>query len=494
MITCAEDYSAFKLIHEGILALSRAEQAGIRVDVDYYQKTYKRLERDIAILNTKFNSTELAHTWIKAYGSKVNFDSNDQLAKVLFNHMGIKAVKLTAKGNPSTDEEALLAVGLPDVAAIIKTRQLSKLKETYIGGFLREQVDGYVHCFFNLHNVVSFRSSCDKINFQNQYNRDPVLKNLCRTGVLPHPGQLLLCADFKGAEVCGAACYNKDPNLISYLKDPSLDMHRDVAVDCLLTTPDQIIKSVRNIFKGGFTFAQFYGDWYKSCAENMWGQIQATQPTLKNGILVLQHLATKGIKTYQHFEDQVQKVEDIFWNKRFKVYKKWKEDWFREYCDNGFFTTLTGFTCTGEMDRKQAVNYPIQGTSFHLLLMSLIILDRMIIKRGWKSRIIAQIHDELVISVEPSEAMEIIKAINWIVSVELPRIFPWINVPLIIEMEATPINGSWNHKVDLCSCGGIADMDTSQKGEFIMYCPYCMKETVSCESYEQALKTWKEVR
>lgn len=450
MITSAETYSAFKLIHEGILALARAEAVGIRVDVDYCIRTTKRLDREINYANKKFEASDLAAQWKKVYRSEVNFNSDPQLAKVVFEHMKIEPKKFTEKGNPSVDEEALKMLGLEEVDLILKVRHLTKVRDTYIGGYLRENVEGIMRPFFNLHTVVSYRSSSDRINFQNQPNRDPLLKKLCREAILPHKGQKILCADFKGCEVSGAAAYNKDPQLIKYLIDPTTDMHRDVAVDCFLTTPDQIIKPVRNTAKSFFTFAQFYGDWYKSCAENMWKEMQNEDThKLKSGIILLDHLYDKGIKTYQSFEDQVKKVEDIFWNKRFKVYKKWKEDWYADYLKKGYFTTLSGFTCRGVMDNKQAVNYPIQGSSFHMLLLTFILLDREQDRRGWKSRLIGQIHDEMVMSVDPAEEREVIETIQHIVTVEVPKIFTWINTPLVIEVETTEVNQSWYHKKDI---------------------------------------------
>ena len=448
MITSAATYSPFKLLHEGAAALGRAEAVGICIDVPYYERTTKKLEREIRYYKELFESSDLARQWKKVYRGNTNFESNDQLAKVLFDHMKIEAVRFTDKGNASTDEEALESLKIPEVEGIIKIRKLTKIKDTYLGGYLREHVNGIIHPSFKLHNVISFRSSSSDPNFQNVPNRDKEAKKLCRTGIIPRKGNLLLCADFKGAEVCSAAFYNKDPNLMVYLNDFSKDMHRDVGMDLFSLTLDEMkaFKPLRGVIKNGFTFPQFYGDWYKSCAEAMWQDVQEDQYRLASGIHVIDHLASKGIKTYQSFEDKVKKTEDIFWNKRFKVYRDWKEQWWNEYCDKGYFETLTGFFCRGVMDRKQAINYPIQGTAFHMLLMVLILLDRIQDERQWKSRIIAQIHDELVMDVHPDELEEVVEVINWLVEVKLKKIFPFINVPIVIEVEATDIDKPWCEK------------------------------------------------
>lgn len=449
MITSSKTYTPEGLMLEGTLALARAEQYGIRVDVDYCKRTTEKLNEEIEQHQEVFDKSDLAAAWKKKYRRDTNFDSNVQLASVLYGVLGHTAAKQTESGAGAVDGASLMSLNIPEVTGMLKVKRLTKIRETYIGAFLREQVDGIMHPSFDLNKVVSFRSSSSSPNFQNIPNRDYELKQLCRNAIYPRYGNKLLMGDFKGAEVCGAACYHKDPTMIEYLCDFSKDMHRDVATECFLLMESEVVKPIRNTAKSFFTFAQFYGDWYKSCAENMWREAQTDSHVLRSGVTLIDHLKKKRVRCYEDFERVVQKVEDRFWNVRFPVYKQWKEDWWEEYVKKGYFITLTGFKCSGVMDTKQAINYPIQGTSFHLLLMALVLLDRAIIKNGLVSRIIAQIHDEIVIDLYPPEEEFIVSELYKIVRKKLPYIFPWINVPLVIELECTGIDEPWSKKQPL---------------------------------------------
>src|SRR6185369_7191358 len=206
MIISADTYSPSALMHEGILALSRAEQYGIHIDVDYCKKVDVHLEKQIKFYKNEFETSTLAKRWKHIYKNGTNFNSDHQLSHILFKNMGIEPKKHTANGNPSTDEEALSALCIDEIDYILKLRHLDKVKTTYIGAFLREQVDGILHPVFNLHIPLTFRSSSDSPNFQNIPNRDPKLKKLCRKAIKARKGRKLLCVDYGGIEVKIAAC------------------------------------------------------------------------------------------------------------------------------------------------------------------------------------------------------------------------------------------------------------------------------------------------
>ena len=250
-----------------------------------------------------------------------------------------------------------------------------------------------------------------------------------------------------GAGVIIKNCYHKDPTMMKYINDPTTDMHRDTAMDCFLVDdPTMIVKAIRHTAKNMFVFPQFYGDWYKSCAESMWIAAQSQTHVLSNGTHLMQHLARKGIKTYDKFEKNIKRVEDLFWTERFPVYTEWKESWWTDYCSRGYIDMYTGFRCHGVLGRNDCINYPVQGAAFHCLLLSFILLDRIQFERKWKTRLIAQIHDEVILDVHPSEEKEVLETVDWVMTKEVPRIFSWINVPLVAEAEITGIDGSWCDK------------------------------------------------
>jgi len=149
---------AYELFHEGTLAFARAERIGLRIDVEYCQKQTKRLTNKIGKLKVAAEETKFIQHWKHVYGSKYNFNSNYQLAHVLYDIKKIAPVKKTTKGKGATDEEALTALGLPELNTIIKVRKLMKIRDTYIGAYIREQVQGTIHPSFNLCFVKTFRS------------------------------------------------------------------------------------------------------------------------------------------------------------------------------------------------------------------------------------------------------------------------------------------------------------------------------------------------
>lgn len=455
-----KDLYGYKLIHAGTLALARAEQNGLRIDVDYCEKTSNRLAKRIDVLKDEVFNSEIGQLWYKEFGRKnTNYNSDDQFREILFNQLEYEPERYTDKGQPSVDEEALNLVDVQGVDEIIKIRKYSKVKDTYLSNFLREQVDGVLRPFFNLHTVSTFRSSSSAPNFQNIPNRTKEMRQLIRKAIYPRKGHKLLAVDFSGAEVKISCAYHKDPSLMNYVLDPSTDMHRDTIMDIYdfdintwkrlkeLDTHDvQYSKPIRNEGKT-FVFAEFYGDYFKQQAPRLWKASQGLKYV--DDKTVRQHLKDIGIGSYEAFESHVEKAERYMWDVRFKKYNKWRNDFWAEYCKRGWFKTLTGFVCQGEMTRNEVTNSPIQGSAFHCLLLAFIILDDIIIRQGWDSRLVGQIHDEVLLDVHPSEEEHVIKTVHWVMTQAVPEIYKFINVPLEAEADITPLDGSWYDKEEV---------------------------------------------
>ena len=445
----AQTIQAYKLMHRGTQAFAEIENHGMRVDVDYCKKQMAHLTRRIDYVKNKLQHTEEVVKWKKIYGDKFNMDSNPQLADVLFNHFGYETEVLTAKGNPSASQESLESIGLPITEDLILMRRLLKARDTYISNFLEEQVNGYLHSFFNLHTVVTFRSSCSRINFQNQPTRIDYMKRIIRRAIIPRPGFMIGEIDYGGIEVKGATFYHKDPNMIDEIINPERDMHRDMAVECYKLEKDAWTKEIRYCGKNKFVFPQFYGDYYVNCAKHLWTAIDQLKLKTKDGTPLKKHLKTQGLGTLKRFERHIQKVEDLFWNKRFPVYNKWKERHWQEYQRKGYVDLLTGFRCKGVMSRNDAINYPIQGVAFHCLLWSLIRLHDWLKDNDMQTRIIGQIHDSIVLEIYPPELNEVLAMADKIMTVDIRSHWIWINVPLEIEVELSPVDGSWYLKKEV---------------------------------------------
>ena len=449
---------AYKLIHNGILALARAERQGIRVDLEYCERQRKRLTKKINQLEKEIQGSKFYKRWHHIHGNKTNIYSNHQLSNLLYKHMKIDPPKTTVTGEGATDEEALKQIDIPELKLILQVRKMAKVRDTYLDSFIREtNIDGYMRPSFDLHTVRTFRSSSSNPNFQNIPKRDKESMMICRRAILPRPGHLLAEADFSAIEVMISTCYHKDPVMMKYLRDKNSDMHGDMAkqIYFLDNTFDKNIpayKTLRNGAKNGFVFPQFYGDYYGNNAKSLceWANLSLVSKwkkksgiELPSGINIAEHLMGNGVKNFNQFINHIKHVEDDFWNRRFKVYNRWRKDWVAEYQRNGFLKMFTGFTCSGVMRKNEIINYPIQGTAFHCLLMTFILTDSIMRKEKWDTKLIGQIHDSIVMDVHPNEVDHVKGTLNRIVEEELPKIWDWIIVPLEIELETYEIDGSW---------------------------------------------------
>jgi len=447
---------AYRLFHEGALALARAERQGIRIDVDYCNRKKKQLTRRIQHYQKKLEESELYTLWVSTFKGRTKISSNDQLSKILYGKMKIKPEKTTKTGQGSTDEEALRRLGMPELDLILQIRKLDKIRGTYLDAFVREQTDGYIHPFYNLHNVRTYRSSSADPNFQNIPKRDKEAMKICRRAILPRPGNMLIEADFSSLEVNISECYHKDPVMMEYLLNKKSDMHLDMAKQIFLF--DEMDKKIpshailRQAAKNGFVFPQFYGDYYGNNAISLcdWVKIppkgkwpEGIGIELPDGSHISDHLRNQGIKSFNAFTEHLKEVENDFWNRRFKVYGQWRKSSVSRYRKKGFLRLHTGFICSGIMRKNEIVNYPIQGSAFHCLLFTLIELDKIAQKEKWKSKIIGQIHDSILMDANPAELGRINESLQYIVKETLPKAWKWIIVPLDIEVEEYGVDQPW---------------------------------------------------
>lgn len=447
---------AYRLLHDGTLAFARAEQQGLRVDLEYVEKKKLHLTKNIERQERNFKNTKFYRHWSKTVkNGKPNIYSNPQLSGFLYKIKKIKPVKLTKTGKGSTDEEALQELNIPELNDLLEIRKLKRLRDTYLKGFTREQVKGVLRPFFNLNIAITYRSSSSNPNFQNIPIRDEEAKQITRKALFPRPGHQLLSFDFSGLEVAIAATYHKDPTMIKYITDPKSDMHADMASQLFMINKfDKYIpehKKLRDATKNGFVFPEFYGSYYKNCAEGLacsWGELPRGKWKLEQGIALPKgtlsdHLIGKGIKSLDDFTEHVKAIEKDFWENRFPVYSEWKERWWKTYQKYGYITMHTGFTCSGLMGMNDCINYPVQGSAFHCLLWSFIQADKTMRMEKWDTRLIGQIHDEIVFDAHPDEIEMVSEKVQRITCIDLPKEWKWINVPLSIDADLAGVDESW---------------------------------------------------
>lgn len=219
------------------------------------------------------------------------------------------------------------------------------------------------------------------------------------------------------AETFSAAAITKCPVMKKYMLNPETCMHADTACFLLkiedrenlptykgengedIVAPEGTFKLIRQTTKI-FVFGQFYGDYFGNQVNTLW-EAFSQFPSDKLAWLEA-HMVSVGLGTIPAFTDRLEEAQNDMWN-RFKVYDQWKKDSWKEYVEQGWIDTVTGFRLKGVLDRKQVSNLRVQGPSFHHLLHGIILADREFRRLGLKSKHMAQVHDSFVVSLEPSE-------------------------------------------------------------------------------------------
>lgn len=454
---------AYQLFHDGAEVLARMEHNGFRIDTEYLAKALDDTAERIRELTARIQADPLWQDWKRTFGDKAKLESGPQLADMIYRRLGYECHHFTEKGNdPATTAEALSHIPHPFVKMIAERKTYLKVRETFLTGIQSEQVNGYLHPSFNLHKIITFRSSSESPNFQNLPARNQLASEIVRTAFIPRDGRRIVETDFVGAEVRVGACYTKDPELIRYIEDPTKDMHRDTAVQLFKIKRNQYNdkshkKTLRDSAKNMFVFPQFYGSVYFQCAPNIWDAMEQRDFRLTSDKTIRDHLAERGITKLGDvtpgadavpgtFVHHVKKVEESFWNERFPTYTAWKKQCWRDYCECGYLHTLTGFLSQGVFRRNQVLNTAIQGSAFHCLLWSVIRLQKWLTRYKMRTKLIGQIHDSIVADVHPDEFDDYLAAVKQIITVDLRKHWSWIVVPMEIEAEATDVDASWYTK------------------------------------------------
>ena len=446
-------YDWFKKIAElfmkGCIIYMDVEDYGVPIDLNYYNKEKKNLIVQLQKLYESLSSQEELKQFKELTGrdfrlgiknGKISISAND-LRTLLYDVLKIPITKRTMIAEePSVDEEVLSGIDNEFVNEVLSFRKKSKIVDTYFSQFIREEVKGKVNPTVNQHIARTGRPSCSNPNLYNIPKRDEEAMKLVRRGIVPSTGNQLWEGDYKGIEVCIAACYTQDPVLIDYINDSSKDMHRDMAAELFVLDLDEVTSKLRYIGKNSWVFPQFYGSWCGQCGDNIWREIEDLK--LENGMSVFNHLHDQGLKTQKKFIEHCRSVEIGFW-KRFSAFKSWQLDTLRFYERHGYVESLTGFRREGFLTKNMVLNSNIQGTAYHCLLWSLIKLGREQEKRKWKSRNILQIYDAMLYDLDPEEKEEVKKTMIKVMTEDIREYWSWLVVPLQVSFEISEIDGSW---------------------------------------------------
>lgn len=360
--------------------LSTMELNGVRIDT----KVLKNLSE---IITKKVQ--ELEEKIFKIAGEPFNINSSQQLGKILFQKLEIEHEgKITKSGQLSTDARTLEALALDDKTGIIQDileyRQLSKLISTYTDS-LPEQIDKKtknIHCDFNQTITSTGRLSSSNPNLQNIPIRSELGRKIRKAFTSSFDSGLLLSADYSQIELRVLAHMSKDPVLIESFKAGE-DIHKRTAMEIYGVSENEVTSDMRSHGKT-LNFALIYQQGAFATAR----QLDISQKEAQEFI----------DKYFQKFK----KVKPFFE----KLLNHAKEHGYAEtiYGRRRYFKNLNVRSkALQREDERAACNAPLQGTAADIMKLAMIKVYKDLKEKKYKSKLILQVHDELVMDVHPDE-------------------------------------------------------------------------------------------
>ena len=364
-----------------IPVLSRIERTGALVDDTLLFQQSQELSERLAELETQ--------AWDLA-GQQFNLASPKQLGEILFEKLEIPILKKTAKGAPSTKEEVLqeLALDYPLPKVILEHRGLAKLKSTYTDKLpvMINPVTGRIHTSYHQAGTATGRLSSSDPNLQNIPIRTAEGRRV-RQAFIAKPRCVLVAADYSQVELRIMAHLSEDPSLLAAF-NAGQDIHRATAAEVFAVEPEAVTTEQRRSAKA-INFGLIYGMSAFGLARQLGiNRKQAAE------YIELYFARYPGVQNYMN-------------NIRYTA------------AENGFVETFFGrrlylpeINSRNGMRRqaaeRTAINAPMQGTAADIIKRAMISVDDWLQSSELQSRMIMQVHDELVLEVPESE-LEVVK-------------------------------------------------------------------------------------
>jgi DNA polymerase-1 len=362
------------------------EWTGITIDVEYFHSLKERFQSERRRVEDSI--------WEVA-GERFNINSNQQLRVILFDKLGLPIRKRTPTG-PSTDVsvlEELAEEGHRLPALMMEFRELSKLESTYLDTLpgLVNPDDGRLHTSYNQTVAATGRLSSSDPNLQNIPVRRELGRDI-RRGFIPRAGWQILTADYSQIELRLLAHLSQDEAFVHAFQN-GIDIHRQTAAIIFGLSPNDVTSEMRSRAKT-INFATIYGQGANALSR----QLKITNAEAKSFI-------EEYFKRFQRVREYLDRmvtsakergyVETIFKRRRY----------IPELRDRNFSIRAFG--------ERVATNAPIQGSAADLIKIAMIRLHNALETEHLESKLLLQVHDELVFECPPDESQrmqELVKA------------------------------------------------------------------------------------
>ena len=358
--------------------LKDMEFEGIAIDVPALNSYSKELDLILIELEKEIKNDA---------GLDFNLDSPKQLGEVLFEHLKISSkAKKTKTGQYATGEDVLQKheKDHPIIPKILEYRQLRKLKSTYVDPLpmLCDPVDGRIHTNFMQTVTATGRLSSNNPNLQNIPVRSAKGREIRRAFVARNPEFKLMAVDYSQIELRIIAALSEDETMISAFKE-GLDIHTATASNVFKTPLAEVTRDQRSAAKA-VNFGIIYGQSAFGLAQNL-----SISRTEAKTIIDSYFEQFKTIKTYM--EKVVSDARELGYVETIMKRRRYLPD------INSTNAIVRGFA------ERNAVNAPIQGSAADIIKMAMIAVHKAMKSENVKSKMILQVHDELVFDVHVSE-------------------------------------------------------------------------------------------
>ena len=391
-----------------VQVLKEIEQEGIAIDTTALSSFSKELDERLIELNMQIK--DLA-------GDAFNLDSPKQLGEILFEKLKISSkAKKTKTGQYATSEDILQKHehDHPIIGLILEYRQLRKLKSTYVDPLpaLCDSIDGRIHTNFMQTVTATGRLSSNNPNLQNIPVRSAKGREIRRAFVPRSADFQLMAVDYSQIELRIIAALSGDANMIAAFKSGH-DIHAATAAKVFHTPIEDVSREQRSAAKA-VNFGIIYGQSAFGLAQNL--QISRTEA---KGIIDAYFEQYGTIKTYM--DKVIAQARELGYVETILKRRRYLPD------IHSANAVVRGFA------ERNAINAPIQGSAADIIKLAMVAVHEAMSKEKLQSRMILQVHDELVFDVHKSEIeqMQLLvkNAMEQAVSME---------VPMEVEMKTAP--------------------------------------------------------
>lgn len=382
--------------------LAGMEDTGLKIDMPYFRMLSQRFEGELKDIERQIYGLA---------GQEFNPASPKQLSFILFEKLKLPAMKKTKTGY-STDEEVLksLAASHELPAKLLEYREITKLKSTYVDPLLEkaENATSRIHTSFNQTGTATGRLSSSNPNLQNIPVRSEYGREI-RRGFIPEKGFTFLSADYSQIDLRVLAHISGDKILTKAFRE-NFDVHTATAMEVFGKQMSEVTEELRRMAKT-INFGIIYG---------------------MSPFGLAQQLGISNAEAKRYIDTYFARYSGV---------KEWTEQVIRDARRNGYVKTLFGRTryvpeITSSNNQikgfaeRVAMNTPIQGTSADIIKIAMINVYERLSDEKLKSRILVQVHDDLLLELEDGEAQKLPGMIKYDMETAVK-----LDVPVIVDMK-----------------------------------------------------------